>query len=90
MGDRMMGDTERVQMPFTHNKGGKYLVEGTCIIEADLTLGVAYRSLDGPPKFPKGTLWVRPAEGFLLRFKPESRASELFMLQLKEKLDESD
>lgn len=44
-----------------HYKGGLYIVEGLCRIEATLKTGVLYRPLQGDAQ---DVLWMRPLEEF--------------------------
>lgn len=46
---------------YRHYKGGLYRVEGLCVIEATLELGVLYRSLD---PHARQDLWLRPVSDF--------------------------
>lgn len=44
-----------------HYKGGLYLVEGACLIEATLEAGILYRPEQG---HGQSVLWMRPASAF--------------------------
>ena len=50
---------------YRHYKGGCYEALGIAIHSETLEELVLYRSRDGSPDFPVGTLWVRPKAMFL-------------------------
>ena len=58
---------------YKHYKGGLYEVIGECVHSETLEWMVLYKTMYDSPKFPKGTLWVRPKKIFLETVKIEGK-----------------
>jgi predicted metal-dependent HD superfamily phosphohydrolase len=59
---RIPDKTPVVGRRYRHYKGGLYRVEGLCVVEATLEMGVLYRSMD---PHARQDLWLRPVSDFL-------------------------